>query len=581
MKPWAWPPFWPQHLRNTRGLYALAVLVMGLVGTALSLVNTPEVPGRAVRQTFAVVLALMTWHYWRGMTLDRLVMWGAVLGLSYLCGISLYEGGVHSSTLAWLPLLPLCVFYILPPRLGRWRWVALTLLAQALMAGLTWLWADQLPLPSAEDLPSLSLADYVLASLALFLVPSFYQREFDHRVQELQGRQSQLLQHQQALEHTVRMREHFIASVSHELRTPMNAILGLNALLLEQVHDRPQARRVLEYTRQSADHLMTVINDVLDFAQLSSGALRARPEPTELAATVHAAFELFRPQVQNTALDYRCQIEPDVPHWVLIDRHRLMQVLVNLLGNALKFTPQGQVLLSVGTQAQGVRFEVRDTGIGMTEAQQQAVFERYQQAHARIGAQYGGSGLGLTISQRLVQMLGGQLQVDSQPGQGSCFGFTLPLMAVAAPPGRDPAALAPAGPDPRPWRFLVADDHPVNRLLVRRALRLRWPACAVTETEDGARALAALAAQGPFDLVFMDMVMPVCDGIEAVRQMRASADPVLAQTPVLGLTANVNPQDLERFEQAGLQGLLLKPFDLQQLYAEVERVVDAARARPN
>lgn len=576
MTHWRWPAWWPLHLRNTRALYALMVLLMGVLGTVLSLINTPDVPGRVVRQTFGLVLGLFIVAYWRGMTLERLVLRGTLLGLFYLCGVSLYEGGIHSSTLAWLPLLPLCIFYILPPHLGRWRWVALTVVALGVMAGFTWLWQGQLPMPSPNDLPALSLADYVLVTLALFLVPSFYQRELESRVDELQARQTQLLQHQQALEHTVRMREHFIAGVSHELRTPMNAILGLNALLLEQVQDQPQARRVLEYTRQSADHLMTVINDVLDYAQLSSGALRARPEPTELARTVHAAFELFRPQVQAGTLDYQCQIDPQVPRWVYTDRHRLMQVLVNLLGNAIKFTPQGRVCLSVKATPQGVAFEVQDTGIGMTPSQQQAVFERYRQATAQIAARFGGSGLGLTISQRLVHMLGGQLQVDSQEGVGSTFRFTLPLPAVAPPQGH--SAPRVAGPDPQPWRFLVVDDHPVNRLLVRRALRLRWPACTVVECEDGARALEALAEQAPFDLVFMDMVMPVCDGIETVRQMRASGDARLARTPVLGLTANVSPLDLERFEQAGLQGLLLKPFDLAQLYAEVERLVRLVNA---
>ena len=565
---------WPQPLHDNRSLYVAQVLLISSVAVFLSQLSMSH---QAVRQMSLLLCALLLgllWALLRGLSVNAVVLIGTGLGTVYLGLSSLVEGGVYSSTLVWLPLLALAVFYVVRPRaglLGMLGMVGLVLL----LAGVSWLAAGQLPLPPVAELSALSLADFFFATLAFFLLPELYQRTLDRQLHDLHARQRELQARQAQIAQAVQMREHFLASVSHELRTPMNAILGLNSLLLEQVQDRPQALRVLQYTQQSADHLMTVINDVLDYSQFSSGQLRARAEVFELPQTARAAFELFTPQVESSAIGYSCEIGPGVPHWVRTDRHRLMQVLVNLLGNAIKFTHQGSVRLRLSVREGGVEFSVSDTGIGMTPEQQASIFERFGQAHAQIQAQYGGNGLGLTISQRLVQLLGGTLQVHSQAGVGSRFVFWLPLQAVPAPApaAQDPVAVAAT---PGAHRFLVVDDHPVNRLLVRQALLQHWPGCAVHECADGAQALQWLADGGRCELVLMDMVMPVMDGIEATHRLRAHPD--WRHTPVLGLTANVNPQDLARFEAAGLDGLLLKPFELAQLRAQIERLLPRAAA---
>jgi CheY-like chemotaxis protein len=255
-----------------------------------------------------------------------------------------------------------------------------------------------------------------------------------------------------------------------------------------------------------------------------------------------------------------------------------MQVLVNLLGNAIKFTHQGGVTLRVSAVDGGVEFAIQDTGIGIASDQQQRIFERFSQADASIQGRYGGSGLGLTISQRLVQMLGGRMGLESHEGAGSRFWFWLPLQGEQAP--------APVMPQPglaqplteRALSVLVVDDHPVNRLLVRQLLQQHWPKANIHEACNGREALECLVRQG-FDLVLMDMVMPEMDGIEATTAMRASADARMRQTPVLGLTANVNAQDLARFKQAGLNGLLLKPFDVAQLLTEATHQVLMAQRK--
>jgi CheY-like chemotaxis protein len=367
------------------------------------------------------------------------------------------------------------------------------------------------------------------------------------------------------------MRGHFVATVSHELRTPMNAILGFNALLLSRLEGHPEARKVLNHTQQSADHLMTVINDILDYSQLEAGELQVHPECFELRQLVTQAFELFGPRVNSMEIDYRMVLDDNLPVWVSTDRHRLMQVLVNLLGNALKFTHQGSVVLRVQWQNPGVLFSVQDTGIGIATERQTQVFNRFSQAEDDTQALYGGNGLGLAISRRLAQLLGGEIGFESEFGKGSRFWLQLPLKAQSQPPKKD-AAAAHVQTAQTPWRFLIADDHPLNRLLVQQVLKNAWPLCQTVEVGHGQEALQALQQQA-FDLVLMDMVMPVMDGIAATQALRQEGSEPICRVPVLGLTANVNPEDLARFKAAGLSDVMLKPFEPADLCQRVERLL--------
>jgi CheY-like chemotaxis protein len=280
-------------------------------------------------------------------------------------------------------------------------------------------------------------------------------------------------------------------------------------------------------------------------------------------------------------LSYRCEIADDVPQWVRTDRHRLMQILVNLLGNALKFTHQGEVVLRVQWRYPGVEFSVQDTGIGIAQEDQGRIFGRFAQAQGDTQKRYGGNGLGLAITQGLVELLQGQIGFESTLGQGSRFWFSLPLQAQAQPasqPGQASRVLQSAA---QAWQFLVVDDHRLNRMLVKQVLQQAWPHSVVVEAENGAQALNLTRAQH-FDLVFMDMLMPVMDGVQATQAIRQFSS-AHGLAPVIGLTANVNPQDLARFKDAGLSALLLKPFDPVRLCDEVEALLlrGAPRGAPS
>ena len=516
---------------------------------------------------FALSIGVLIFAVQRGLSFRSALHWGMGAALSAQLFAAWNSGGIYSPRLAWMVLLPLTPFFFFGLRSGL-AWLAtvlLSVLGLGMATGLGWI--DPSLASDVRHLSS-SWASFSLLVAFTLVIPLSYHRMNERALMEQRQRRAQLERQRAELERTQAVRDRFIASVSHELRTPMNAILGLNAWLLANVKDAPEAVHVLNHTRQSADHLMTVINDVLDYSQLQSGTLHLHSQVVDLHACVRTAVDMLAPKARDQGLVFQCDIPPDVPRWVWTDRHRLTQVLVNLLGNAIKFTAEGSVTLGLSRCEQRVRFDVTDTGIGIPIEQHKRLFQRFSQADTSISQRYGGNGLGLAISRSLVALLGGDLDFSSEDGRGSSFFFSLDLPEQSAPQFDDPADKKPLQTASRAWCFLVVDDHPVNRLLVHRVLVQNWPQASIIEAADGLEALAAVQAH-PVDAVFMDMRMPVMDGIEstqAIRRLPSSA----AQAVILGLTANVNQDDLTRFESAGLDGLMLKPFDWRELCLCVE-----------
>jgi signal transduction histidine kinase/CheY-like chemotaxis protein len=516
--------------------------------------------------SLAACLLLLLWLVNKGFSLNGAVHVGTGLGALVLFYGAWVSGGVYSPRLGWMLILPLTPFYVINRRAGFF-WMSVVLVLQVVMAvsnHLGWIQAFE---TGIKHVPS-SYLTYTFVTCVLMVVPLIYDHMYREALEKSRNHQLELEAKREELEHTSAMREHFIATVSHELRTPMNAILGFNALLLSRVQDKPEALKVLNHTRQSADHLMTVINDILDYSQLQTGQLVIQPETFELRPLAERAFEMFKPRVDSMNLSYRLVQDDNLPVWVTTDRHRLMQVLVNLLGNALKFTHQGSVVLGVHWTDAGVEFSVQDTGIGIAKEQQDQIFRRFTQAEKDTQTIYGGNGLGLAISQKVAQLLGGNIGFESVAGQGSRFWLRLPLLPVAAPAQtlEQHQPLHSAG---RAWTFLVADDHPLNRLLLKQVLQNAWPLSIVLEAVDGQKTLELLREQA-VDMVFMDMVMPVMDGIDATLLIRQEPEARIRQVPVLGLTANVNPVDLARFKAAGLSDLMLKPFEPEQFCRRIE-----------
>lgn len=547
--------------------FFVAVVIVVLLTYA---VVSPYPYANVMFSGFAFCLGVLLVLINNGFSLSLATHLGTGMGALILFYAAWATGGVHSPRLAWMLILPLTPFYVIHRRAGIF-WLVVVMALQLVMAVSNHLgWIHPFETGMAHVLSS--FMTYTLVTCVLIVVPLMYDHLYRQALEESREHQRELEAGREELEHTSKMREHFIATVSHELRTPMNAILGFNALLLAKVQDKPEALKVLNHTRQSADHLMTVINDILDYSQLQSGQLAIQREIFELRHTAEHAFELFKPRVESMNLDYRLVLDPALPIWVHTDRHRLMQVLVNLLGNALKFTHQGSVVLQVRWTDPGVEFSVQDTGIGIAKERQDQIFKRFTQAENDTQALYGGNGLGLAISQKLAHLLGGEIGFESEPGQGSRFWLQLPLTPATPPAKSSEQDQRPLQSADRAWTFLVVDDHPVNRLLLKQVLQNAWPHSTVLEAVDGQKTLDLLRQQA-VDLVFMDMVMPVMDGIEATQRIRQEPAAHITQVPILGLTANVNPLDLERFKSAGLSAVMLKPFEPEQLCERIEQLL--------
>ncbi len=571
-------PYLPVRFREGRLPYLFFVVWL-LIGVMVVLaIITPYPNGVPVPLVFAFVLLVLQVLFIWGMPFSLAVNVGLLAALLQVSYAAWMSGGIFSPRMAWMAVIPLIPFYAVSRRAGL-GWFVIVLGVEMVMAYITWQgWLPANPTLGAAQIMS-SFASYSVVTLILITVPFLYDNSFREAYNASLQRNLELEEKRKELLRTSALREQFIATVSHELRTPMNAILGFNNMLLGRVSDNPQALKILNHTRQSADHLLTVINDVLDYSQLQAGKINVQAETFALRDTVNTAFDLFAQRVESMHLQYICNIDDNVPHWVRADRHRLMQILVNLLGNAIKFTHQGHVTLSVRCQPLCVHFSVRDSGIGIPEAQQPKIFQRFVQAEDDTQSRYGGNGLGLSITQRLVELMGGHIGFESKPGQGSMFWFTLPLVEVAAPKAEAPRAKISSTPTQAQTvqRFLVVDDHPINRLLVRQILKTNWKNCEIAEAENGLKALEALRQQD-FDVILMDMVMPEMDGIEATTALRLTFDQPTRDTPVLGLTANVNPLDLERFAAAGVNSVVLKPFDAAKVCAQVEEMLIEKRS---
>jgi hypothetical protein len=522
-------------------------------------------------------------HFWGGMFFVCLFMalrLGLSYGLSVNAGIlmaiflvdyvAIYTGGINSPAMVWTTVVVLPAILLLGRQAAFFWLIAVLVSNWFILMGTLGGYFN----PNA-DISNSALLWALLTKLAVvvtaMLIGYFSERVHHQQVTEIDRSNADLEVTHQALIRAQAHKDEFIASVGHELRTPMNAILGLNGILRTELSDRPEDTEVVDHIRRSTEQLLHVVNDILDFSQLQAGLLTLHQDDFAVADVVETVMALYRPKAHIKDLQLLADTRMVDTLWVKGDRQRVLQVLKNLVDNAVKFTTQGRIQVRVQPLGAGVLFEIEDTGIGIATDRQAQIFNRFEHADVQTNRQFGGAGLGLSICESLVKLQGGLIGVHSVLGQGARFWFQLPLRAVAPKEGRAALAMARTLAD-RELQVLLVDDNAVNLMVARLMLKKCFPKAQITEVISGAAALESLR-QTPFDVVLLDMVMPEMDGLEVVRTLRRDFATPVRQMPVLGLTASANPVDRDKCLQAGMNDVLNKPIDQQQLVDKISALL--------
>ncbi len=371
----------------------------------------------------------------------------------------------------------------------------------------------------------------------------------------------------------------FVANMSHEVRTPINGVLGMNGLLLDTTLDQEQ-RGYAMMVQRSAKALLRIVDDILDISKLGTGKLELETTDFDLVDTVENAVLLFKPRAREKGIELAAWIDPAIERSRSGDPMRLRQILLNLVGNAIKFTESGTVSVravpaEAGASQMRVRFEVTDTGKGIEEPAH--LFERFSQEDSSITRRYGGTGLGLAICRELVALMGGEIGVSSRRGAGSTFWFELNLEAARCEPVKHLEARRTTPPmRPRPLRILVAEDHAINQMFM--AALLRKAGHTVTVVENGNQAVAGIR-DNDFDVVLMDVQMPELDGVEATKRIRAMPAPKHL-VPIFALTANAMRGAKEEYLAAGMDDFVSKPIDAALLLDKLARLSPGSRSSP-
>ncbi|MEY2678164.1 MAG: Aerobic respiration control sensor protein ArcB [Pseudomonadota bacterium] len=558
------------QLERRRSLLMYLLLIVGLCSSAFYFIPHPDynhvinIVGSAGYWGLLVLLLFSAPYL---LVAHAMLLWS----ICYVAYLAALTGGVNSPVMVWMTVavLPAVLLF---DRATSLLWIGVVTLANLLLLFISWHGYVNTDINMTNDVMGWSVTNNLFViSLSMYVV-FIAERIHSAQVSEMDQSNEELEKTSQALLRAQAHKDEFIASVGHELRTPMNAILGLNGILRTELAHNPQDAEIVAHIRRSTEQLLQVVNDILDFSQLQAGRFTLHEEEFSLFETLVAVRDHHSDKAKQKGLDLRLQIDNLSHTWFKGDRQRLEQILKNLVDNAIKFTAAGHVEIRAQNVETGVLFEVQDTGIGIASDRQKQIFNGFEHADVQTNRQYGGTGLGLSICERLVSLQGGAIGVSSTQGQGARFWFILPLHKVAVQDAKAAAEMARELAH-KAFHILLVDDNAVNLMVALMMLKKCFPRADIVQASSGAEALACLAQQH-FDIVLMDMIMPDMDGMQATHAIRHQHPAPLCHIPVLALTASANPVDQDRCLAAGMNDVIHKPIDEQQLIQKISKALD-------
>ncbi|WP_310627553.1 ATP-binding protein [Limnohabitans sp.] len=588
----------PSHLRATPNIFFFSFSVsalMGIVPISIWFFWMGNHAGAfsTLLATGLIATALVLWRMGVRMT------WCVCIYQLTLLGVVLFNagltGGVTSPALVWLAIVPLMPLFT-TSRKWATAWMGISFLSVLTLYYLQsrgyWVSANIMSAPNGEgrhgegSLESMIFGATMFSMMLLtqMILVQTYDTANEHHLRRLQRTNQRL----QTLSHNLLVanthKDSFLAMVSHEMRTPLNAVMGYLGLLATDAHMPPQTQPYVQGARNSASHLVTVINDLLDFSQIQQGKLILTKQAVNLHDLLTNTHQTLAPKAAQSGLSYPLTLTPSLPTWVLIDPHRLAQIILNLLGNALKFTTQGYVRMQASFETAHAQSAhgtliicVEDSGKGIPSNHLEDIFEPFVQIKANDNRHTDnalhGNGLGLAITRSLVKSHQGSIQVQSTLGEGSRFTVRLPIEVATAPLARRNDDVLT---DPSPFHLLVVDDHATNRLVVSATLMRSLPNTRIDQAANGTQALEKMRTTR-YDLVLMDLIMPDISGVDVVRRIRQEGVGPFVSVPVVALTANVAADAVKECLDAGICAVLPKPFDREAL---VHAVIQHARMAP-
>lgn len=385
--------------------------------------------------------------------------------------------------------------------------------------------------------------------------------------------EQELIHARDAAEQSAKAKQEFLANMSHEIRTPMNAILGF-ARLMEKTPMNPEQKEFLQSINVAGEGLITIINDILDLSKIEAGKLSFEEKDFNLSELFSSLEGMFRAKISEKGLNLDSEIEREVPEVIIGDPGRLNQVLINLISNAIKFTERGSVrfsaqVLSSKDDAYRLRFEVRDSGIGIPEDKLQNIFDSFTQASSSTTRKYGGTGLGLTICKRIVELQDGKIGVESHENKGSMFFFELPFQKAQAVSSQEDSQSDEGQHSDRDlsqYRILLAEDNRLNQVLARKVLQSLG---FVSDLAVNGQEVLKMLEVNPYDLILMDIQMPELDGLAATRIIREEGDPAWKDIPIMAMTAHAIAEEVERCHNAGMNDFISKPFNPDDLFQKM------------